>query len=770
LQAAQETYNSHKESKGEKTFETLSIISGNFPQQAKRLSRVQVEKKLRKEVKENQDMIGRSIGLGAGSSYFAINGMPIDLTSQWGDPFQLLETVRGELDTMERLASIGVTGEKAQAVLKTPKPKGETDAVLSIPTENVLWLNNIETNDMYGSFPRNIQELLRPTFPGVLRRVRLNYLNMVMYIDQTKDIDSIVGLVDTIYENHLPVRMGVVLIGKGPKAVKSGAILSYFMSKKDKMKAWKKWLDVREEGFHHNALDKKDSKADWTAVTDSESAYSKSAVQSRKYFEAIGMSDTFHILVNGAEVQKLTFDDSGDTDFENTIYEFLLESVPDIQRAVYYGHFTQNMKIMEYLNARPNVVTRFNDDILKAEPAKLDLIQNTYDGAYYGSDDAAVTMWLVTDLGKIQGWELAKELVEFQLDSTQTRVAIIHCGDADQKINDAIQSKTKSISELFEILSGNEDLDKYPLATKSSICEKVKLESVVVNGLIYSNASKYSAADFSLLASISLQSGAATLQSVLESEDGDMIMKTASALSFLPEIRDRKTVQFAPKSEYSLLRFPPMDESAAVFEVIAIFDPASYDAQKMVPIISTLKQVLNMNLIIFLNCPESLSELPVKAFYRFVLSPEPTTEGKKLEALFDNLPQHSLLTAAVMPPESWLVEAIEAKHDLDNIKLAEQGNIRAVYSLKNLLLEGHCSEAQSGAPPRGMQIELSNGQISRDTIVMANLGYFQLKAAPGYWDLKLRSGPSADIYKIDSHSNTNGQSKDGQSVKITLGE
>jgi len=52
LQAAQETYNSHKESNGEKTFETLSIISGNFPQQAKRLSRVQVEKKLPKKSKK----------------------------------------------------------------------------------------------------------------------------------------------------------------------------------------------------------------------------------------------------------------------------------------------------------------------------------------------------------------------------------------------------------------------------------------------------------------------------------------------------------------------------------------------------------------------------------------------------------------------------------------------------------------------------------------------------------------------------------------------
>lgn len=35
-----------------------------------------------------------------------------------------------------------------------------------------------------------------------------------------------------------------------------------------------------------------------------------------------------------------------------------------------------------------------------------------------------------------------------------------------------------------------------------------------------------------------------------------------------------------------------------------------------------------------------------------------------------------------------------------------------------------------------------------DTIVMANLGYFQLKANPGAWLLKLRHGRSADIYSI----------------------
>lgn len=72
------------------------------------------------------------------------------------------------------------------------------------------------------------------------------------------------------------------------------------------------------------------------------------------------------------------------------------------------------------------------------------------------------------------------------------------------------------------------------------------------------------------------------------------------------------------------------------------------------------------------------------------------------------------------------------------------------YELEYLLLEGHCFEQNTGSPPRGLQITL--GTESRpvivDTIVMANLGYFQLKANPGAWILRLRQGRSADIYDI----------------------
>ena len=37
-----------------------------------------------------------------------------------------------------------------------------------------------------------------------------------------------------------------------------------------------------------------------------------------------------------------------------------------------------------------------------------------------------------------------------------------------------------------------------------------------------------------------------------------------------------------------------------------------------------------------------------------------------------------------------------------------------------------------------------------DTIVMANLGYLQLKSSPGRWLMRLREGRSAELYDIVS--------------------
>ncbi len=54
--------------------------------------------------------------------------------------------------------------------------------------------------------------------------------------------------------------------------------------------------------------------------------------------------------------------------------------------------------------------------------------------------------------------------------------------------------------------------------------------------------------------------------------------------------------------------------------------------------------------------------------------------------------------------------------------------------------------------PRGVQLHLGNAAQPRlvDTLVMSNLGYFQLKAAPGVFALRLAPGRSADLYAVDN--------------------
>lgn len=72
------------------------------------------------------------------------------------------------------------------------------------------------------------------------------------------------------------------------------------------------------------------------------------------------------------------------------------------------------------------------------------------------------------------------------------------------------------------------------------------------------------------------------------------------------------------------------------------------------------------------------------------------------------------------------------------------------FELEYLLLEGHAWDATLGTPPRGLQLVLGTRDRpeTMDTIVMANLGYFQLKANPGAWIMRLRPGRSDDIYEI----------------------
>lgn len=207
------------------------------------------------------------------------------------------------------------------------------------------------------------------------------------------------------------------------------------------------------------------------------------------------------------------------------------------------------------------------------------------------------------------------------------------------------------------------------------------------------------------------------------------------------------------------------DVANATYQFGVILDPASESAQKWAAILQVLANIPDVHIEIYLNPNMNLDQLPLKRFYRYVLDNElhfdETGELEHPTAYFANLPEDPLYTLGTEEIKSWHITPKVANYDLDNILLKaidkshREDGVTAVFELEYILVEGHCRDMGSQGPPRGLQFVLGSATEPNmtDTIVMANLGYFQLKANPGVWLLSLREGRSQEIYELESVGN-----------------
>ncbi|KTG22024.1 hypothetical protein cypCar_00020062, partial [Cyprinus carpio] len=246
---------------------------------------------------------------------------------------------------------------------------------------------------------------------------------------------------------------------------------------------------------------------------------------------------------------------------------------------------------------------------------------------------------------------------------------------------------------------------------------------------------EFSVEDFHLLEKITLRTSAEKIKSKIKQMNlnaqkaSDLIMKVDALLTASPKGEARKDVKFL-KDKHSVLQLAQREDEV-FYDVVAIVDPLTRDAQKLAPLLVVLGQVVNMKVQVFMNCRAKLSEMPLKSFYQYVLEPDVTFFGNNSlspgpVARFTEIPESPLLTLNMITPESWMVEAVRSPYDLDNIHLQEvNGVVNAEYELEYLLLEGHCFDLSTGQPPRGLQFTLGMRQepLMHDTIVMANLKF-----------------------------------------------
>lgn len=145
-------------------------------------------------------------------------------------------------------------------------------------------------------------------------------------------------------------------------------------------------------------------------------------------------------------------------------------------------------------------------------------------------------------------------------------------------------------------------------------------------------------------------------------------------------------------------------------------------------------------------------------FSKFLLSPHSSfgeSSDKRLPpaAVLTRLPHRRVLTVSVEAPRTWFVASHATNYDMDNIVLTSLPDnvhkLHAEYQLKDLIVEGSCIDEDEN-PPQGLKLVLENDAgVATDTLVMANLGYFQLRVPrPGRWLLRLAYGPSSSIFSL----------------------
>ena len=151
----------------------------------------------------------------------------------------------------------------------------------------------------------------------------------------------------------------------------------------------------------------------------------------------------------------------------------------------------------------------------------------------------------------------------------------------------------------------------------------------------------------------------------------------------------------------------------------------------------------------------------MKRFYRTSLGSGPLfdVDGQPIAPplTFTDLPSEPIYTLGMDTPPSWITRPVASPYDLDNLLLANVHDpVQIDFELKQLVVEGHAREG-GNAPPRGLQLQLTgigSGEaeqtVASDTLVMANLGYFQFKVTPGVYDLSIRPGRGQEVYQLES--------------------
>lgn len=195
---------------GDDALQILQHLAQNFPMQAKTLLNVRVDEGFKEEMKHNIEVLGRNLNLQPPDGALFVNGLYFDAETL--DTESLLDTLRNEQRSMAALHKVGIPADISKPILTLDLGTASKEFALDIRDSAIQWVNDIEQDAVYKRWPSSVFELLRPTFPGMLRSIRKNMFNLVIIFDPVQGAGRhLLKLADSFVQHSAPVRVGLVM-------------------------------------------------------------------------------------------------------------------------------------------------------------------------------------------------------------------------------------------------------------------------------------------------------------------------------------------------------------------------------------------------------------------------------------------------------------------------------------------------------------------------------------------------------------------------------
>ncbi|KUM63406.1 hypothetical protein ACN42_g3662 [Penicillium freii] len=800
---------------------TLIKMSQNFPKYSSIVAAHKPTGEMAQEIRHNQLKM-----LPGGYNAMWINGVQMD--TQQIDAFSLLEHLRRERKLIEKFRGLGLS---ADDVVKLLSHQLLTEAQAGAEEQRydyrddlegnqvIIWMNNLEKDSRYDSWPGALEAYLAGAYPGQLPPVSRDLHNVVVSVDSSnpEHIMLVAGNLQAFIKRGIPVRFGFVPTTSSPESIAHLKVAHYLFDAygmESLVQYFEEYASKGKWGFpdkscFQSATKERDLVDGHEALSLDEvlksERYNALVSQTAAYQRRLSLtSDAPQFLVNGIPVPR-------EGNWMQGMSMQISRDLKLVQQGIVEGIFEEDAWLPDFFLAhafeRRNTFLMPEDpksvqivDIANILPSDEDVLNKI---PHVISDKGALESAHVIVVGDFEseaGMKLLTETLNLRKENGDVEILILHnaASDAEDDVpkNPAslylALAKGETIDQvLANIASG--DLDTEILETESQHISALQAlhqtltrelgfnpgtEGLVVNGRVVGPIEKEHPLSVEEMNQLIAYERVKRLDSVAAaagelgfadkiSSPLDFAKLTSlvalSTISDVPEGIFESTPDFRVdvsgkwRTEHSVITVSNSDDPT--IHVGVSLDPASEVAQRWLPILKVLSELSGVQLKIFLNPKEELKELPVKRFYRYVLGSEPsfTDEGAlaRPQASFTGVPVEALLTLGMDVPSSWLVAPSESVYDLDNIKLSSVKSgtdVDAIYALEHILIEGHSRDLTTKSAPRGVQLTLGteNNHYFADTIIMANLGYFQFKAQPGLWQINLKPGRSEKIFKIDS--------------------